>query len=202
MKDFYSENYELYHERTFSIDPSPFLEPFIKILPKGACILDIGCGSGRDLLWLKERGFKVAGFERSTGLAKLARKNSSCEVIEGDFETFDFSPLSFDAVIASGSLVHIPHDKFITIFQNITKCMSAAIVYLSLKEGTGQQRDHEGRTFYLWSDEKLRKLFSEAQFEVINFSRSKSAVNSNDIWLGYVLKESVKEQKSKHLGDN
>ncbi len=71
----------------------------------------MGCGSGRDLLWLKERGFKVMGFERSEGLAELARKNSGCEVIEGDFETFDFSPLSFDAVIASGSLVHVPHEK-------------------------------------------------------------------------------------------
>ena len=98
MKDFYSENYKLYHERTFSIDPSLFLEPLIKVLPRGAYILDVGCGSGRDLLWLKERGFKVMGFERSEGLAELARKNSGCEVIEGDFETFDFSLLSFDAV--------------------------------------------------------------------------------------------------------
>ena len=191
MKDFYSENYKLYHERTFSIDPSLFLEPFIKVLPKAAYILDVGCGSGRDLLWLKERGFKVTGFERSEGLAKLARKNSGCEVIEGDFETFDFSPLSFDAVIASGSLVHIPHEKLPAIFQNITKCMSSAIVYISLKEGTGLKTDDEGRRFYRWSDEELRKLFSKVEFSVINFSRSKSAVNSKDVWLGYALKKSV-----------
>ena len=191
MKDFYSENYKLYHERTFSIDPSLFLEPFIKVLPKGAYILDVGCGSGRDLLWLKERGFKVMGFERSEGLAELARKNSGCEVIEGDFETFDFSPLSFDAVIATGSLVHIPHEKLPTIFQNITKCMSSAFVYISLKEGTGIKTNDEGRRFYLWSDGKLRKLFSKADFKVINFSRSESAVNSKDVWLGYVLKKFV-----------
>ena len=191
MKDFYSENYKLYHERTFSIDPSPFLKPFIKVLPKGAYILDVGCGSGRDLLWLKERGFKATGFERSEGLAELARKNSDCEVIEGDFETFDFSLLSFDAVIASGSLVHIPHEKLPAIFQNITKCMSSATVYLSLKEGTILKIDDEGRRFYPWSDEELRKLFSKVEFKVINFSRSESAVNSNDVWLGYVLKKSV-----------
>jgi len=191
MKDFYSENYKLYHERTFSIDPSLFLEPFIKVLPKGAYILDVGCGSGRDLLWLKERGFKVLGFERSKGLAELARKNSGCEVIEGDFETFDFSALSFDAVLASGSLVHIPHEKFAAIFQNITKCMSSAIIYISLKEGTGLKTDDEGRTFYLWSDEELRRLFAKDGFNVIDLSRSESAVNSKDVWLGYVLKKSV-----------
>jgi len=34
---------------------------------------ELGCGSGRDLLWLKNRGFHVIGFERSPGLAELCR---------------------------------------------------------------------------------------------------------------------------------
>ena len=69
--------------------------------------------------------------------------------------------------------------------------MSSAIVYISLKEGTGLKTDDEGRTFYLWSDEELRKLFDEDGFNVIEFSRSESAVNSKDVWLGYALKKSV-----------
>ena len=39
-------------------------------------VLDIGCGSGRDLKWLRERGFSVTGFERSKGLAALARRHA------------------------------------------------------------------------------------------------------------------------------
>ncbi len=69
--------------------------------------------------------------------------------------------------------------------------MSSAIVYLSLKEGTGLNTDDEERTFYLWSDEELRRLFAKDGFNVIEFSRSESAVNSKDVWLGYVLKKSV-----------
>jgi len=35
-------------------------------------VLDVGCGSGRDLLWMKKWNFEVIGFERSPGFAELA----------------------------------------------------------------------------------------------------------------------------------
>ena len=91
MKDFYRENHREYFERTFNIDSSTFLSPLSSKLSPGAFILDVGCGSGRDLLWLKKRGFSVTGFEKSPELAGLARKNSGCQVIEGDFISYDFS---------------------------------------------------------------------------------------------------------------
>ena len=75
MQDFYQRNIEAYHEMTFHINPTSFLEPLIGYLRAGASILDVGCGGGRDLCWFKERGFNVTGFERSKGLAELAGKN-------------------------------------------------------------------------------------------------------------------------------
>jgi len=50
MKDFYRENHSKYFERTFNIDPSSFLSPLAAKLSYGAFIVDVGCGSGRDLL--------------------------------------------------------------------------------------------------------------------------------------------------------
>lgn len=56
MPDFYIEHYKAYHEKTFSIDPTSFLEPLARRLPPEAFILDVGSGSGRDLLWMKKSG--------------------------------------------------------------------------------------------------------------------------------------------------
>ena len=71
-KEYYLENFKEYHEKTFYIDPNTILSPLSKCLAKGSKILDVGCGSGRDLLWFKKRGYHVTGFERSPGLLKLA----------------------------------------------------------------------------------------------------------------------------------
>ena len=188
MPDFYQENFKAYHQKTFSIDPSSFLVPLAQRLPADAFILDVGCGSGRDLLWMKKLGFDVIGFERSPGLAELARENAGCEVIEGDFETYDFSSILVDAVLLVGALVHVPHEKFSEVFQNITSAIPEnGSVLITLKEGTGDLKGLDGRTFYLWEDQKARELFDTLGFKVCDFSTSVSKTGSDDFWLSYVL---------------
>jgi SAM-dependent methyltransferase len=76
MSEYYKVNIKAYHEKTFSIDPSSFLAPLARKLPAEAFILDVGCDSGRDLIWMKKRGFDVIGFEQSPGLAELAQNSA------------------------------------------------------------------------------------------------------------------------------
>jgi SAM-dependent methyltransferase len=52
MEDYYHICFREYHENTFHVNPESFLMPLVKRLKPGARILDVGCGSGRDLLWL------------------------------------------------------------------------------------------------------------------------------------------------------
>ncbi len=194
MADFYQNNYAAYHERTFLIDPAPWLESLAAGLRPEARILDVGCGSGRDMAWLKKRGYLVTGFERSSGLAGLARENTGCEVIEGDFRTFDFSGMAMDAVVMSGSLVHLPHADLPAVFQNIVQAlknrpdpMFAPLAFISLKEGDGARRDSDGRTFYLWRDKALKKIFTKCGFTILDFKRRPSALATAETWLGYLL---------------
>jgi SAM-dependent methyltransferase len=191
MQDYYQKNYNAYHEKTFCIDPISFLKPLAQRLPAEAFILDVGCGSGRDLLWMKKRGFDVIGFETSPGLAELARDNAGCEVIEGDFETYDFSSILVDAVMLVGALVHVPHEGFSKVFENITLAIpDDGSVLITLKEGKGELTAPDGRTFYLWKDPKLRELFDTLGLKVCNFFSSVSKTGSGDIWLSYVLDKS------------
>ncbi len=192
MPDYYQKNYKAYHQKTFSIDPTSFLAPLAKILPAEAFILDVGCGSGRDLLWMKKKGFDVIGFERSPGLAELARENAGCEVIEGDFETYDFSAILVDAVKLVGAMVHTPHERFADVFENITSALyKHDNVLITLKEGTGFRTDSDSRVFYLWQDKKARELFESLGFKVSDFAKSVSKTGGGDVWLGYVLEKTV-----------
>jgi SAM-dependent methyltransferase len=188
MSDYYQKNYKAYHEKTFSIDPSSFLAPLAQRLPAEAFVLDVGCGSGRDLLWMKRKGFEVMGFERSPGLAELARDNAACEVMAGDFETYDFSTILVDAIMLIGALVHVPHERFSDVFQNITSAIPEnGSVLITLKQGSGDRTDSDGRIFYLWEDSKARVLFDTLKFKVCDVSTSISKTGSGDIWMSYVL---------------
>jgi len=191
MPDYYQKNYNAYQEKTFSIDPASFLAPLAQRLPAEAFILDVGCGSGRDLLWMKKKGFDVIGFERSPGLAELARDNVGCEVIEGDFETYDFSSILVDAVMLVGALVHLPHERFSKVFDNITDAISDnGSVLITLKQGSGDRTDPDGRVFYLWEDPKASEVFDTLGFKVCDFSTSVSKTGSGDVWMSYVLDKS------------
>jgi len=188
MKDFYRENHKKYFERTFSLDPSSFLSPLAAKLSPGALILDIGCGSGRDLLWLKNRGFAVTGFERSPELAGLARSYTGCEVIEGDFASYDFSSLRADAVILVGALVHIKHDDFADVLMNIAVSLKRrGLMMITVKEGTGTSKGADGRIFYLFQDYDLEAIFTLLGFRILEFSRSASKTGTGEIWLQYLL---------------
>lgn len=188
MTDYYQTHFHDYFNRTVFVDSAVFLKPFTQMLRPGASILDIGCGSGRDLLWLKRQGFSPTGFERSPGLADLARRHSGCRVMEGDFETFDFSPCSFDAILASGSLVHVPHHRIADVLKNIQPALApGGVFYLSLKQGEGAFADSLGRTFYFWRDLELRTIFLQIRMKAVFFSVSPSALNSPDLWLSYIL---------------
>ena len=186
---FYEENHLTYYNSTVNIDPAAFLEPLIKVVAPKASLLDIGCGSGRDLRWLAGRGFLPTGFEKSPNLARLARQHAACPVIEGDFRVFDFSQLSFSALVLVGSLVHLSHEEFPVIFNRICKALIAGgHILITMKEGSGTSSTADGRIFTLWSATDLEVVFTSQRLEILDFSRQVSKLRSDDIWLGYVLR--------------
>lgn len=187
--DYYQENHEIYYEQTVAVNPSVFLNPLLSFLSDGIRVLDVGCGSGRDLLWLKKRGFVVIGFERSEGLAKKAEALVGCPIIRGDFSTYDFSKHFFDAVLLVGALVHLPHEQLDGVLARILECLApGGILLLSLKKGNGRFTDATGRTFFLWQEESLEPVFNRLNLELLALHENVSALGKADTWLACYLR--------------
>lgn len=187
--DYYDLHFNEYYEKTVNVDPAPFLGPLLQFLPDNANIIDIGCGSGRDMAWFKSRGFRPMGIEKSAGMAKLAEKKSGCRVITADFLSHDFSKYQTDCIVLSASLVHQPHDILLPAMSNIMKALkNPGFVYLSLKFGNGEKTDAEGRKFYLWQDQGLRTLFNMLCLTTVFHAKTPSARGTSEVWLNYILK--------------
>ena len=188
--EYYESHFQEYSNKTCRVDPAPFLSMLSDRLQKRTTVLDIGCGSGRDLLWLKKKGYEPTGFERSPNLAELARQHSGCPVLEGDFVLYDFSTLRFDALLLIGSLVHLGYSELGSVLIRISEALKDdGFIYLTLKEGNGLSHQEDGRVFTLWQVEHLESIFRDYGFVVLDFTRDISAVSINDMWLSYLLKK-------------
>src|SRR5438270_14055492 len=74
-------------------------------------VLDVGCGTGENVLYLAERGFVVAGIDGAPSAIKKARAKAKRRGLKARFEVADAPDLAvaeqpFDTVIESG-LVHV-----------------------------------------------------------------------------------------------
>lgn len=185
---FYNIHARDYFNQTIEVDPSSFLLPFAKRLTPESKVLDIGCGSGRDMLWLTERGFNCTGLERSPDLAALARQHTGLLVIEADFEYFDFSRMNMDGVLLIGALVHLPHERFSPVLSNILKALKpGGHALITMKKGQGKQELEDGRMFYLWDREDLSRVFNVNGLICVDYSVQTSLVRKSDTWMSFVL---------------
>jgi SAM-dependent methyltransferase len=87
-----------------ALAPSPWVTRWSHLVPAGASVLDVACGSGRHVRWFAERGCKVTGVDRDAqALAPLA---SIAETVTADIENgpWPFGQRRFDAVVVTNYL--------------------------------------------------------------------------------------------------
>ena len=137
---YYAKNTEEFIASTLEADMSKTQEKFLSLLPKGAHILDLGCGSGRDSLCFLQKGFQVTAVDGSEELAKFASELIGQEVIVSDFKDLVLPTASFDAIWASASLLHVHSEALPGILAKVIDLAKpGAIFYMSFKYG-----DYEG----------------------------------------------------------
>ena len=71
-------------------------------------VLDVGCGAGGNLKALQDQGWEPSGIEISEVAAAHARELVTGNIHTGTLESAPFSPQSFDLILMSHSLEHLP----------------------------------------------------------------------------------------------
>jgi SAM-dependent methyltransferase len=71
-------------------------------------VLDIGCGTGGNLKTLQDQGWEPYGIEISDAAAAHARELVAGTIHAGTLESAPFPPKTFDLILMSHSLEHLP----------------------------------------------------------------------------------------------
>jgi ubiquinone/menaquinone biosynthesis C-methylase UbiE len=73
----------------------------------GMAVLDVGCGPGRLVGMLRERGVRCVGLDMSGGLLREARQQNDAPYVQGDAHALPIADARFDRVLAMNALYHM-----------------------------------------------------------------------------------------------
>lgn len=170
----YDATVEEYYSNSLVFWPREPAERFRQGLSPGALILDVACGPGRDAKWFSGKGFRVVGLDRSSGMINKARSLAAdCRFLVADVRSIPLRSGRFDGVWCSGALLHVPKRYILTALSELRRVAKLhALVYVSVKKGTGEQfvpdPRYEGVMKYwsLFEEPELRSLVEAAGFRI------------------------------------
>ena len=108
---------------------------FAALLPQGARVLDVGCGSGQKAKFFHDRGAHVLGIDFSEKLLEIARRTATAS----DFRLLDLRdigtlPEEFEGVFAQASLLHIPKAEAFSVIEGmVSRLVPRGLLYVAVK---------------------------------------------------------------------
>lgn len=159
--DYYNKNSEEYFNSTLNVDMTNTYKEFLKLVPEGGKILDLGCGSGRDSMNFMKLGYEVTAVDGSKELAKKASALLGKEVIASTFEELELKE-KFHGIWACASLLHIKREDLKTVLNNLYNNLDDnGVFYMSFKYGEKEYVDDKNRYFNCFTDESIISFINE-----------------------------------------
>jgi SAM-dependent methyltransferase len=153
----------------------------------GGTVLDLGCGSGRDLAALREAGFAPTGLDISPRLAAMAEEHSGCPVLVGDMRNPPLENVTFDGIWAAASLLHLHRSEIPAVLDRMRRLLApGGRLFASVKAGSGEERTQDGRWFTYFHPQEWRDLLAASGFTEIEIGHDigeAGRTRSNEGWI-------------------
>lgn len=207
-KQVYKINWEFYNKRVngrywrgrerLELEVQKFLDEFL------GRVLVIGCGTGKEVQYLSEKGCNVLGFDFSPEAIHMAQtqypKLKNCFSVEDLYNIDIFRSGEFDGIVANAVLVHLlDREDMYCILEKIWKRLKEdglCFIRVLEKESFDYEVDHhqnEGpRWFVYYSEKELKSLAEKAGFEVVCDHKRERTRVSDVYWISALLRKSGK----------
>ncbi|MFJ4247525.1 class I SAM-dependent methyltransferase [Pseudomonas sp. NPDC089741] len=188
---YYEGTYREYDRFSSSIEMSEQWKSFESMLPPGGTVLDLGCGTGRDIKHFLEAGFIVEGVEPALAMANCARSKTGARIFDLAAEQIAFVE-EYDGIWACASLMHMRKSAFFYTLPKIIKSLKpGGSFYFSLKQGVGEARNDDGRLFSFYEMDEIIYLFSLiSNAQIVKQWVSKDVAGRRETqWLNIIVKK-------------
>lgn len=155
-------------------EPSGLLLMIFEKLKRGSSFLDLGCGQGRDCLFMLENGFEVVAVDSSaSGLSSIKNKISEkglpiekIELVEGDMRDFEIEKDKFSVINAFNSLQFLPKKNALKLLEKIKTNLKVGGYFLiasfTTKDSFFEKSNPEKQCFF--EENELKNIFHD--FEI------------------------------------
>ena len=189
---FYNNNADNYFEKTKNIDMYEAYNKFLQYIPAGGHILDVGCGSGRDLRYFKNNNYVPEGLDISKSICKIAEKYSGCKVYNDNILTINSSDFDkYDGVWACASLLHIKYTQLPLALDKISNLLNSnGYVYLSFKHGNKEYKNNKNLQYTDMSSVKMIVLLAKYKtFKIIEEFYTSDGLAREKDWYNVILQK-------------
>ena len=189
--EYYNKNAEQFVQGTLSVDFIATQERFLSKLAVGTCILDFGCGSGRDTKYFLDKGYQVEATDGSAEICKLASEYTGTCVKQMLFEELDEFE-KYDGIWACSSILHLDKRALKDVLKKMaTALKTGGVVYTSFKYGDFEG-ERNGRYFTDFTTEtfgEYLKEIPELQMEEYWITGDVRPGRGEEKWLNLILRK-------------
>ncbi len=151
------------------------LNRFISLVPKNGVILDLGCGSGRDVQYFMDYNLDVVGVDASEKLIHEAKKRVNGKLMVMDMMELNFNDGIFDGVWAQDSISYITKKELEKVFEKLNLILkNDGMLFISVRKGEGERlirHEELGKeqifTCFFNKDE-LEEMLKGKRFEILD----------------------------------
>ncbi|KAA3662165.1 MAG: class I SAM-dependent methyltransferase [Chloroflexi bacterium] len=174
--DYIGEQHEKWAGDVRVAERTKYTNVLLEKLPKGAKVLELGCGSGIPTTKQLAKRFDVTGVDISAQQVALARqKVPEAKFIHADMTKLNFKKNSFDAITAFYSIIHVPRQEHANLLYKIASWLCpGGLLVITMGANSNETQFNEnwlgGLPMY-WSnfDSKTnRRLVKETGLTIIS----------------------------------
>ncbi len=174
--NYYSQNAQTVAERYESV-VSSLSKSFEEAFKPRSRLLDIGCGSGRDMALLASLGHEGFGVDATPEFVTLSQSlhpELTGKVLHAALPNFE-PPFGggFDGILCSAVLMHIAESELVPAALSIKRCLKnhGRLLYSvpsKRLDVVTENRDANGRLFVPDQSNRLQKIFEQLGFSLIS----------------------------------